>query len=484
MKDENDRYITEQELKILSNKAERLIYESVARFPIEQRDPGEPESEQLEDSESEIDELVRRFDLRQQAIKEFRNRSDLLQWINAWNSPAHYHPDDLVNLYTELTGVNKSYKTLSRMAKELHEKFKKLDYKTPQERHDASVAYQSAKRRASQGAGVGGTTRGSNVNMGSGKSVRSVQPDSFPGKVYRDKTRLSDDIIKKWKKTTLPKYLRGETTYLRHFIIGYEMKFGNLFYEIWYNNKSATFEVIDRHGYPLFDKMNSLREAVDRFIDMISDKEPAEREKIERDARKFYRDAHGSMSAAKRREKRAVFESFDTDEFDNLMESIESEIEPYFYEEDDAHRQQRLKESDSIRQILHQTVKDELLEEYHESKLSERQVKRLLFNLASGFLTDNERKNYNWYEKVKLTAKRGFRSFFRLTLGDVRADFIVGFKIGDNGVKTEIWEIYRKTGNRPSEFYVVDVTSKKVLRRNFKNLRQAINEIRDRFIIE
>ena len=485
---ESTGFITEEDLQIMRNKAHRILKEYKKDYYREDQEDDEEESsdwDRLNDPEE-----FEKFKQNHVGITKmaFETRNELEAFLEYWENVS-YTPDDLVKQYSIITGVQQiSYRQISRYIGVLNRVYRKIKYPTREERHKQHEEYKRVQRKVDP-TGVQ-TPR---VNTGSGRGTsRQPQEDrgAFEGRIYTDRTRLSDSVIKKWKSKSIPQYLLGGSRYYKHFIIGYMITYGNLFYEIWYNNKKAAFEVIDRNGYSISKNLYTLDDAVTYLINMISDR-ATDKDITDRSKRRLSKTIQNassqSLNYAERRDQKTK-ESVEDEYFslnegwiDDLVEKIDVEVEALL-EGEDQDQKRLLEQNQNIRQLIKTTVQEEMFDEYWNSELNKNEVKRLLVGIASGYLSEKEKRDLNWREKVKVVAKRGFRSFFGLELMNIKVNFVVGFKIKDV-VKVEVWEVVRKKGNRQPEFYVVDISSKKVLRRNFKTFRQAINEIRKRFVI-
>lgn len=257
----------------------------------------------------------------------------------------------------------------------------------------------------------------------------------FSGDIYSDKSKIKSSNTKKDQ----------------IFIIGYGIKLGNLFYEIWYNPHIGVYVIYDRFGKQINKQRNKLKDIaavlmvlVRKENDIVADKET------------------DIVASGKSSIKKMGYDVFDFDD-DNITRVGYDEYSKVM---------DNIVTIDTLKTMINAKIK-----EYNTSRLSKTSKnslwKRLIGNVVE---VPSDLLYRGGFKKLR-------QKIDRLLGKEKEAIFVKGYTFNDK-VNTEIW--YVKDGKtEESKFYVFDLSSGKplLLSDEAKTLSKAARVIADKIKI-
>lgn len=322
--------------------------------------------------------------------------------------------------------------------------------------------------------GIGG---GGDVYTGSGRGGRSSIKDVelFSGEIYQHQTRIPPRRWRFWQlftKTSVrqrvakPFFRRWE----KIFLFGFQFEDQpDIFYELWFDTATSTYEIHDRYGDQIRDNYQRLNDAVNAFVDLVGsfgdagqlnigrEEEQEIEDELKKGAKDNMRDA--AKNADREERGRGLFgeAAESTSQLIKLTEEQIAEAEEL--------RRVFLERTINTRSMFAQMINSDLVEEYHVSRMT-RHLARSKFTEVFGRKPEMPNKFLGG----------GLRNRVAKIFGNGReATFVVGLSLA-NQVDVEIWFIKTDrdsgTDDRAS-YWVFDMTSGRVVGKGIDRPRDA-----------
>jgi len=308
-----------------------------------------------------------------------------------------------------------------------------------------------------------------------------VKRSLFPGEWYYDKTKLprqkQSGIYGLFGLDMNP--LIGDTRVDRLgreiapplFMFGYKMKFGNIFYELWFDPYNSTFMVVD--NVPTIKrKSTSIKPAIESLLDLIArsedldDDQRREITQYERDLYSAINKQSSKLSNLERKKKskgfmrRLIGNILKSTDLEVATDSVEFDIDKNFMitENEQMRIRNELNSVASIEDIISEFISVDI---YHESKIKPQ----------SGAITKVVDKLLGRGRDVEIETPLSVLKKSMKKLQTNRGDlyFIRGFSIMDGKINLEIWQLV--VGDR-SEYFLFNITSNKLIMSS-TNLRRV-----------
>ena len=259
--------------------------------------------------------------------------------------------------------------------------------------------------------------------------VRS--PEIFPGKVYKDSTKISGGRLKR-NIFDIRKHLTGYNKKLQPiFLVGYDILDNTVFYELWYLPFEGKYVVVDNFGKRIGNQMlyDNISDAVEEIVDIVSHKDKVMVKKTEREL-----------------EREASRRKIETTEHYNDLLLIENLLE----------------QNITSRGMLVDMINADL-KEYYATRMSKHNISKWW-----GAIIGREIQTPTKYIGSK-------SSPFKIFGKNKEALFVLGYTL-NNKIDVEVW-LVKDSLTGIGKFYVFDLSSSKIIAKNLPNMRKAFSEI-------
>lgn len=257
----------------------------------------------------------------------------------------------------------------------------------------------------------------------------------FSGEIYVGKSKIKPQRWKAFaKKTVMPR--RGGALTKRYdyiFIIGYQMEYHNIFFEIWYDSDVGAYFIADKYGGMVTHDVHHLKEAVDMLVGIIARSDP----NFSASKRDKDKEEDILLRQGRKNQRRQADD-------DPLSAGVEIDVN------------KMLNESVATRELLTQMISQEIVQ-YHETRMN-RQKGREFWKVFG--------RNPTYPSKYM---KNG--AVQKITGKQREATFIIGFSLAEK-IDIEIWYV-KEIGETGGSFYVFDITSGTIISEGIRTLRQA-----------
>jgi hypothetical protein len=287
--------------------------------------------------------------------------------------------------------------------------------------------------------------------MKSQVNVLFENTDLFIGDVYKDESKLPGKRLK----TNIianPARLAKKFKMRARFIVGYEVKGLNLFYEIWYLPFYGKYILVDKFGRKpkgYSGESARIKDVIDHLFDIVSTHDEVEDE----------RELDRYAGRASRKAERDYAGFNDTDARYNQFSS-------YNPEETEQWRVNLLESNVASRQMLNKMINTNI-EQYDQTKMNRHKISRLWTPILG--------------RKIEYPSKfQGgiFSKLLKIFGKDKEATFVTGFTFLDK-INVEIWFV-KSLATGKGSFFVFDLTSAKIVAKNLSNMRQAYQEVAEK----
>lgn len=421
---ENRKTITESEASSLTEEANIALKKKMQEVIVQHTLLTEQAADI--DMDGDIGELTGRRSMAGVTVKQF---------LDIYNDPNFTTTEEIGAHF------NTSHKTVERVARDIMRDYPGLI--RTQKRQKAHKVH--------PGTGSGRSMKTSDVAP-RGRGLDQMAP-VFPGEVYTDETKIPPRRWDKWnifqkKRSVAPVRSIGirPIVFDKVFLFGFVFEDQpNIFYELWYNAYNATFTIHDRYGYEASERFSTMNAAIDAFVDLIGsfgDSQMGDR--MRQNITRF-----ADRAAADSIEKAATDSDRIDREWTRQMHKESVEIE----------KDTLLEQQVQTRGMLAQIVSEQLVQEYHVSRVRRHDAKQFW---------------QAWGRDVEFPSKymnRGGRGPLKIFSSEAEATFSVGLTLMDR-IDVEIWFINRDDRSPPG-YYVFNLTSGKIVGKQIRRFRDA-----------
>lgn len=255
----------------------------------------------------------------------------------------------------------------------------------------------------------------------------------FPGEVYKDKSRIPKikrGLFSRRRQVPTSAGIVDRKFFEPIFLLGFEAKGANVFFEIWYDPFTGNFSIYDKYGMLVGQDRKKLRQSVDDLADIVSD----------------YDDSMDSAKARDRLEREAARMRLNP-----RLESPDAFLRRRAQQMRETHELigQALEESVQTRAMLGKIIGADV-EEYKTTRMRKYHFDKWWRRILGRFVigpSDHQYKGILGGIRKKWDEVRGAKK---------EASFVVGYSLA-NLIDVEIWYVKDVQLGR-GRFYVFDLT--------------------------